>query len=118
MTSGRKDLYRRGQPAIVRERVAELERLVGGAGQPFLEAGDVAGIGSEALVLDVARTHDLHLVAEPGQRVDHLLEMHELPVLRADAVVVQDPHAIHVLAIRRNSSSWLSIDAPHAKRRA
>ena len=106
------------EPAVIRERVAQLQRLVGGAGQPFLEGGDVAGIGAEALVLDVPRTHDLHLVPERGQRVDHLLEMHELPVLRADAVVVQDPHATHVLAIRLNSASCISTDGPQAKRRA
>ena len=62
--------------------------------------------------------HDLQLVPKRGQRVDHLLEMHELPVLRADAVVVQNPHATHVLAIRLNSASCIWTDGPQAKRRA
>jgi hypothetical protein len=110
--------HRGGKPVVIGQRVAQLQRLVRGARHPFLETGDVAGIGAEALVLDVPRTHDLDLVPERGQRVNHLLEMHELSVLRADPVVIQDPHAIHVLAMRRNSASCIAIDGPHAKRRA
>src|SRR5262245_17603444 len=109
---------RRGEPAKVCERVAELERLVSGARQPALEAGDHARARTEALLFDVTRAHDLDVVTEPGEGADHLLEMHELPVLGPDAVMVEDPHAIQVLAMRRNSASWRSTDGPQAKRRA
>ncbi len=102
---------------VVVRCIAELEQLVGRARQPRLQRRHPARVGAERFVLDVLGPDDPQLVAERAERADQLLDVHELPVLRADAVVIEDLHAARP-ASRSKISSWPSVVASQSKRSA